>query len=44
MGAHATKVVKNSNNEYGQKLVDTAKKSAKDALKIASERAIQETA
>ena len=44
MGTHATKVAKNLNNKYGQKLVDTAKKSATDALKIASKRAIQKTA
>ena len=25
MGAHATRVAKNLNNKYGQKLVDTAK-------------------
>ena len=35
MGTNATKVAKNLNNKYGQKLVDTAKKSARDALKIA---------
>ena len=33
----------NLSNKYGQKLVDTAKKSATDALKIASKRAIQKT-
>ena len=44
MGAHATKVAKNLNNKYGQKLVDTAKNSATDALKIAGKRAIQKTA
>ena len=44
MGTHATKFAKNLNNKYGQKLVDTAKKSAADALKIASKRAIQKTA
>ena len=32
------------NNKYGQKLVDSAKKSAADAFKIASKRAIQKTA
>ena len=31
-------------NKYGKKLVDTAKKSATDALKTASKRAIQKTA
>ena len=44
MVTHAVKVAKNLYNKYGQKLVDTAKKSATDALKIASKRAIQETA
>ena len=34
---------KNLNNKYSQKLVDFAKKSATDAFKIASKRAIQET-
>ena len=38
------KVAKNLKNKYGQKLVDTAKKSATDALKIADKRAIQKTA
>ena len=31
-------------NKYGKKLVDTAKKSATDAVKTASKRAIQNTA
>ena len=31
-------------NEYGKKLVDTAQKSATDAIKTASKRAIQKTA
>ena len=31
-------------NKYGQKLVHTAKKSATDAIKTASKRAIQKTA
>ena len=44
MGTHATKVAKNLNNKYGQKLVITAKKSATDALKIVVKRAIQKTA
>ena len=35
---------KNLSNKSGQKLVDTAKKSATDALKIASKRAIQKRA
>ena len=44
MGTHATKVAKNLNNKYCQKLVNTAKKSATDALQIAGKRAIQKTA
>ena len=32
IGAHATKVAKNMNNKYSQKLVDTAKKSATDPI------------
>ena len=31
-------------NKYSQKLVDTAKRSATDAIKTASKRAIQKTA
>ena len=31
-------------NKYGQKLIDSAKKSTTDAMKTASKRAIQETA
>ena len=31
-------------NKYGQKLLDSAKKSATDAIKTASKRAIQKTA
>ena len=44
LGTHATKVAKNLNNKYGQKLADSAKKSATDALKIVGKRAIQKTA
>ena len=44
MGTDTTKVAKNLNNKYGQKLIDSAKKSATDAFKIASKRAIQKTA
>ena len=43
LGTHATKVAKNLNNKSGQKLADSAKKSATDALKIASKRAIRKT-
>ena len=32
------------NNKYGKKLVNTAKKSATDAIKTASKRAVQKTA
>ena len=35
---------RNMSNKYGKKLVDTAKKSATDAIKTASTRAIQKTA
>ena len=37
----AKNIDRNLSNKYGQKLVDTAKKSATDALKIARKRAIQ---
>ena len=43
IGTHATKVAKNMSNRYGQKLADTARKSATDAIKTASKRAIQKT-
>ena len=43
LGTLATKVAKNLNNKYGQKLADSAKKSATDALNIAGKRAIQQT-
>ena len=35
---------KSMSNKYGKKLVDTAKKSATNAIKTASKRAIQKTA
>ena len=44
IGTHATKVAKSMSNKYGQKLAGTAKKSATDAIKTASKRAIQKTA
>ena len=44
LNTHAAKVAKNLNNKYGQKLADSAKKSATDALKIAGKRAIQKAA
>ena len=44
MGTRATRVAKNLNNKYGQKLLATVKKSATDELKIAGKIAIQKTA
>ena len=44
MDTDATKVAKNLSNKYGQKLLDSAKKSTTDAIKTASKRAIQKTA
>ena len=35
---------KSLSNKYGQRLIDSAKKSATDAIKIASKRAIQKPA
>ena len=35
---------KNLSNKYGQKLIDSAKKSTTDAIKTVSNRAIQKTA
>ena len=35
---------KSLSNKYGQKLLDSTKKSATDAIKTASKRAIQKTA
>ena len=35
---------KNLSNKYGQKLLDSAKKSTTDAIRTASKRAIQKTA
>ena len=35
---------KNLSNKYGQKLIDSAKKTTTDAIKTASKRAIQKTA
>ena len=34
LGIHATKVAKNLNNKYGQKLADSPKQSATDPLKL----------
>ena len=44
MGRHANKVAINLSNKYGQKLLDSAKKSTTGAIKTASKRAIQKTA
>ena len=41
IGIDAAKVAKNMSNKYSQKIVDTAKKSATDAIKTVSKRAIQ---
>ena len=35
---------KSLNNKYGQKIIDSAKQSATDAIKTVSKRAIQKTA
>ena len=40
----AKNIGKNLSNKYSQKFIDTAKKSASDAIKTASQRAIQKTA
>ena len=40
----AKNIGKNLSNKYGQKLVDSAKKSTADAIKTASKRTIQKTA
>ena len=39
----AKNIGKNLSNKYGQKLLDSAKKSTTDAIKTASKRAIQKT-
>ena len=44
IGIHATRVAKKLNSKYDQKLVDIAKKSATDALKVAGKKVIQKTA
>ena len=40
----AKNIGKNLSNKFGQKLLDSAKKSTTDAIKTASKRAIQKTA
>ena len=44
MGRHANEVAKSLNNKYGQKLLDSAKKSTTDAIRTASKISIQKTA
>ena len=44
MVRHANKVAKSLSDKYDQKLLDRAKKSTKDEIKTASERAIKKTA
>ena len=44
IGTHGTKVAKNISKKYGQKLADTAKKSATNAIKTTSKREIKKTA
>ena len=44
IGTHAVKAAKSMSNKYSQKLVDTDKISATDAIKTPSKRAIQKTA
>ena len=41
MGRHANKVAESLSNKYGQKLLDSTKKSTTDAIKTTSKRAIQ---
>ena len=38
IGTHAAKIAKNMNDKYSQKIVDTAEKSATDAIKTASKK------
>ena len=40
----AKNIGKNLSNKYSQKIIDTAKKSATDAIKTASQQVIQKTA
>ena len=44
MGRHTNKVAKSLSNKYGQKLLNSTKKSTTDAIKTASKRATQKTA
>ena len=44
MGTHATKVAKNSSNEYSQKLLNNAKRSTADAIKTVQKEKIKKTA
>ena len=40
----AKNIGKNSSNKYSEKIINTTKRSATDAIKKASQRAIQKTA
>ena len=44
MDTHPTKVAKNMSNKYGEKLLDSVKKSTTDAIKTTSKRANPKTA
>ena len=44
MGTHAIKLAKSLSNKYGQNLLDNAKKSTTDVIKVASKRAIKKKA
>ena len=39
----ARNIGKNLSNKYGQKLIDTAKRSTSDAIKITSKRVVQKS-
>ena len=41
LGTHVTKVAKNLNDKYGQKLADFAKKSVTEALKIPDKKQLK---
>ena len=41
IGTHATNVAKSFSSKYGQKLLESAKKSLTDAIKTASKREIE---
>ena len=41
IGTHSTKVAKNLSNKYSQKLLDSAKKSTADAIKLLQKEQFQ---